>query len=93
MRAPVADAERVAVGRRAGDTADADAAGGAGDVFDDDILPERAAHMLSHHAAHHVSWAAGGKRHHHGDRPRWIIVGGRGNDRTAAEQQADGDCR
>ena len=76
MRAPVADAERVAVRCRFRDTADADRAGGAGDVFDDDVLPERAAHMLGHHAAHHVGRAAGGERHHHGDRPRRIIVGG-----------------
>ena len=76
VRAPVADAQRVAVGCRFRDAADADAAGGAGDVFDDDILPERAAHMLGHQAPHHVGRAAGGERHHHGDRPRRIIVGG-----------------
>ena len=44
MRAPVAEAERVAVGAAPRDAADADGAGGAGDILDDDVLSERTAH-------------------------------------------------
>ena len=47
VRAPLADAKRVAVGRRPGDPADADAAGCARHVFRDYRLAERGRHMLS----------------------------------------------
>ena len=42
--------ERMAVGRRAGDPADADIAGGAAHVLDDDGLAERRAHSLGQDA-------------------------------------------
>jgi hypothetical protein len=51
---PLADAEGVAVGRRARDTADTDGAARAGDVLDDDGLAEGGAHALGHDARDHV---------------------------------------
>ena len=66
----VADGERVAVGRRARDAADADAAAGAGDVLDDDGLAERGLHPLGHDAGQRVGRPAGGVGHDDGDRTR-----------------------
>ena len=80
MRAPMADADRVAVGRRARDPADADGAAGAGRVLDDDGLAERAAHALGHDAGDGVGRTAGRERHDHGDRPRRIGLRVRGGD-------------
>ena len=69
---PLADADRVAVGRRARDTADTDGAARTGDVLDDDGLAEGGAHALGHDARDHVRRAAAGERHDHGDGPRRI---------------------
>ena len=57
VRARDADAERVAVGCRARDAADADAAGGATDVFDDDGLAERRPHALGQDARDRIERA------------------------------------
>ena len=73
--APLPDAERVAVRRRARDAADADCAAGAGHVLYDDRLTERCAHALGHQPCDHVGRAARGERHDHGDRPRRIGLG------------------
>ena len=67
MGAPLADAQRIAVGRRAGDPADADAAVRPGDVLDDDGLPERHPHALGDDARDGIGRAAGGERDHQGD--------------------------
>jgi hypothetical protein len=72
MRAPVADAERIAVRGRACDPTDADRARRSGHVLDDDALAERSAHRLGQDARHRIDRSAGSERHHHRDRPRWI---------------------
>ena len=41
---PLPDVDRVAIGRRARDAPDGDAAAGAADILDDDRLPERGPH-------------------------------------------------
>ena len=46
-----------------------DGSAGAGDVLDNDRLPERLSHALADHARDHIGRAAGGERHDHGDRP------------------------
>src|SRR5262249_4635174 len=68
--APLADAERVAVGRGAGETSDTDGAARAGDVLDDDGLAERGAHRLGHDPSDHVGRAAGRERYDHGEGAR-----------------------
>ena len=87
VRAPVAADQRVAIGRGARDPADADASGGAGDVFDDDRLPERAPHPFGDDAGNEVGAAARRERHDHGDRPRRIGLSGGARD--AAERGGD----
>ena len=72
--APLADAERVAVGRRARDTADSDGAAGAGDVLDDHGLAQDLPHAFRHDAADHVGRSARRQRHHHRDRARGIAL-------------------
>ena len=67
-----ADAQRVAVGGGAGDAADPDAAGGTGNVFDDDGLAERQAHALGQDAAGGVQRAARRERYVDRDLSRWI---------------------
>src|SRR6185437_8599632 len=74
VRAPLAENERVAVGRGMRDAADADAAGRAGDVLDDERLAQRPAHMVAHDARQSVDRAAGRKGRDQGDRPRRIGV-------------------
>ena len=68
MRAPVPDAQRVAVARRLRHAPDADIAAGAGHVLDHDRLPERAAHALGEQARDRVGRPAGRIRHDDGDR-------------------------
>jgi hypothetical protein len=79
MAGPVADAQRVAVGRRLDRAADADAGAGAGDVLDHDGLAERDAHALAEDARQRVGRPAGRERHHHGDGARRILLGGDGS--------------
>jgi hypothetical protein len=74
MRAPLADADGVAVGRGAREAADADIAAGAGDILDHQRLTERGAHRLGEDARQRVGRAAGGKRRDHGDGPRRIAL-------------------
>jgi hypothetical protein len=64
----MADHQGVAVGRGLGDGPRAQCAGGAGTIVDHELLAERAAHVLSQHARHHVVAAAGRERHHDHDR-------------------------
>ena len=65
---PLADVDGVAVGRRARDAADRDAAAGAADVLDDDRLAEERPHLLCQDARRGVGRAAGRKRHDQRDR-------------------------
>jgi hypothetical protein len=62
MRAPVADAESVSVGRRVNCTANTDATASPGDVLDDDWLIEALAHGSSNGASDRVRGAAGRER-------------------------------
>ena len=73
IRGQGADAQRVAVGRRVRDLADADGAGRAGEIFDNDRLSERLAHRIGDHPRQNVGGAAGGERHDDRDRPGRII--------------------
>src|SRR5262249_57829257 len=50
VSAPMADADGVAVRRRARDLADANGAGSAGHVLHHDDLPDRCTHALGHNA-------------------------------------------
>ena len=68
----VADADRVSVGRRLRNTADADAAAGAGDVLDDQRLAEAHLHPFGQDARERVGRPAGRIRHHERDRARRI---------------------
>ena len=65
---PEAEAKRVAIGWRARDPTDSDAAGRAADIFNDDGLAKGGLHPLGQHAADDVGRAAGGKRNHQRDR-------------------------
>ena len=67
--------ERVAVRLRALGAGDADGAGGAGDVLDDDGLAEPHADRLRHDPAQHVGRSAGRQRHDEVDRTRRVIFG------------------
>ena len=68
VRAPVTDADRVAVRCRAHDTSDAQRTGGSRGVFDDHRLAERPAHPLRQDTRQRVGRTAGGERHHQCDR-------------------------
>src|SRR6266545_353929 len=57
---------------RAGDPADAERPVGAGYVFDDDGLAERAPHAFGDDARDHVLWSARASWHYDRDRPRWV---------------------
>jgi hypothetical protein len=48
MRVPLADVDRVAIGRRLGETAHAQTAACAADILDDDWLAEDRFHPLGH---------------------------------------------
>jgi hypothetical protein len=72
VRAPMADADRVAVGLGTGDPSDADRARRSGCILDDDGLTERRPHPLAHDACNRIGRAARGERYHQGDRARRI---------------------
>ena len=72
MGPPMANADRVAVGRRARDPADADGAGGASRILDDDGLPKRCPHALGHDARNRIGRAPGRVRSDYSDRTRRI---------------------
>ncbi len=74
MRGRGADAQRIAVGGRTHGAADADAAGGARDVLDDDGLTEHSPHLLGQEASQGVGCATCRERHDHGHRPRRIAL-------------------
>jgi hypothetical protein len=74
VRGRGANAQRVAIGGRAYDAADADAAGRAGDIFDDNRLAKGHPHALSQNSRQDVGSSARGKWNDHGDGPRRIRV-------------------
>jgi hypothetical protein len=74
VRLDMADAHRVAVGRRMGDATDPNGAAGTTDIFDDDRLAKRILHAVGQDARDGVGRAAGRVGHHEGDRPRRIIL-------------------
>src|SRR3979409_711472 len=72
MGGPAADAERVAIARRTGDTPYTNAARGATHVFNDNGLTERRTHTLSHDTSERVSRSRCRVGHDHRDRTRRI---------------------
>ena len=72
MRVPLADVDGVAVGSRARDAADGDAAAGAADILDDERLTEQRLHLFGDDAGGHVGRTAGRERHDQRDLPRRI---------------------
>jgi len=52
--APLPQAERMTVGRGAGNTSGANAAGGSSNIFDLDALTQRSTHLFSHDAPDHI---------------------------------------
>src|SRR5262249_20833436 len=91
---PIAEAERVAVGRRLSGTPDADGRPGTSHVLDDDGLAERGPHALADNAPERVGRAARRERHDHRDWTRWIILRPRPNcacEIGASERRRDCD--
>jgi hypothetical protein len=78
VRVPLADIDRVTVGRCAREPADADRTAGAADIFHNHWLAERRAHLVGHDAGRHVGRSARRERHDQRDRARGVIVGMRG---------------
>src|SRR4029077_6022098 len=72
MRGGIAEAEHIAVGRGTRDAADPDGAVRPTDILDDDAPAERYRHPLGDDARDRVGRSAGGERHVHHDRTRWI---------------------
>ena len=75
MGIPLADVDGVAVGRRARDAPDRDAAARAADVLDDDRLAEQRPHALGHDARDDIGRSARRKRNDERDRARRIGLG------------------
>jgi len=80
VRGPIAFDQRVAIGRRARDPADADAAGRAWRVFNDDGLAKRSGHAPGDNARNRIGAAACGIRDHERNGTRWVIRRCRGSD-------------
>ena len=89
---PHAPEHRIAVGRRAFGAGDADDAGRARGVFDNDRLPERLAHALRHDASERIGRSAGRERHNHDDRMVGVVRGP-GGSRGAEEEHKSRDDR
>ena len=73
MWALVTEVDRMAIGPRTSEAADADTTVGPADVFDDDGLAKGPSHPLSKDPRDHVRTTSGRKRNNHGT----IIVIGR----------------
>jgi hypothetical protein len=67
---PTADTKRIAILRRADDLDNSTV--GAGDVFDEDRMPEGRPHMFRQQTRKHVKSTARRQRHHQGDGPRRV---------------------
>ena len=68
-RAGIGEQDGVAVGRALGDRAGCERAAGAGAIVHHDLLAERLAHLLGHHARQRIVAAAGRERNDQRDRP------------------------
>src|SRR5882762_9913165 len=75
MRARGAEQDRIAVRRGIYDTVHTDDAAGACGVLDHYLLAKNFTHAHSNNTAHYIERASRCKRHHQGDRPRWISLG------------------
>ena len=91
MGVPLADVDRVAVGRRAREPADADRAAGAADVLDDHRLAQQRPHALGQNAGRHVGRAARRERHDHGDLARRVGLRQRARGAGQGRGQRDGN--
>jgi hypothetical protein len=91
VRAGMTDRQCVAVGRRARDPANAQAAACPSHVLDHDGLAERTLHVLDEHTRQWIGRAAGRERHHEGDRPRRI--GLRPRDMRHCQQRGSTRCQ
>ncbi len=89
MARPVADAERIAVGRGLRGAADADAGAGTGDILDHHRLPEGCPHALGQDARQRVVGAARRERHDHGDGVRRISLAPRGRTPSQGHNRSD----
>jgi hypothetical protein len=89
--APHAYTERVTVGQRAGDPPDADTAGRAGHVLDNERLGEREPHSFGQDARQHVERPACRGRHNYRDWTRRI--GLRARDSQDGRQRSDTRCQ
>ena len=69
MRAHLPELDGVAVGAGAHGSDRAGGAAGAGDILDDELLPERAREVLGNDAANNVARSAGSERNYDRDRP------------------------
>jgi hypothetical protein len=72
MACPIAEAQRIAIRRRAGASAHPDAAARAAHVFHHDGLAERLLEILSEHTRQRRRGSACRERHDHRERPRRI---------------------
>ena len=75
LRANGAEQSLIAVGIGQCEALGAVHAAGAADILDDHLLAENIAQPIRQNSTHDVGWAAGGERHHHGNRPAWPLVG------------------
>ena len=91
--AEVTDADRVAVRRGAGELAHRDGSRRAGNVVDDELLPEFAAHAFAHDAGHDVGRAAGREGHDEADRLVGIGLGVRRPGRRYGQQGKCGSAQ
>ena len=85
LRAHVAHAEGVAVGRGCGDPSHARGAAGTADILHHQLLAQASRHDLAHEPRHHVRGTAGREGHDHRDRPVGIMREGWASDRRTYE--------
>ena len=89
---PLADVDRVAVGRGAREPADRDAAPRPADILHDDRLPERLAHPLRQNAPGHVGRASRRKWHDQRDGARRESVGAHWRGARHRDQDQHNGC-
>src|SRR6202000_3234440 len=93
VRVQMTDADGVAVGRRARDALNTQAAARSSDVFLDDRLPERFLHTVAQNASDGVGRAARRGRRYDGDRTRWPSLGARCGAGESDEKRSARDPR
>jgi hypothetical protein len=90
VRSDVAHFNGVTVGSGAHGSDRARGASSAREILDDELLSERARHVLAGHARRNVGSSARGKRHNYRDCPRWV---GLRSDSEWRRRQRGGTCR